>query len=145
MIDYLFALYPLYLSLEAVKKPLKKSMIPIVVFWITWVFMSILTSFIYFLAWWFPLIQLFDVFKIVLYIALYQPAISEQFRVIFLLQLWKNYKKVAINFLVLVRNITTKKFPTTDQYFLLIASYINKKEEIMNDVVENAVGDDKSL
>lgn len=124
MIDYILALYPLYQSLELIKKPLNGPMKNVLVFWIVWINMTMVTSLIHKVLWWFPVIQLFDLLKYLIFISLYQPNISEQFRVIFLVQLWKHSKKYIRQFYFFTRDYSLNKYPNTQHYFLFLDKYL---------------------
>lgn len=71
-IDLLVALYPLYLSIESLKKPKLETLKHCVTFWVLWFELIFATNIFYTLFWWLPFTSVLDFTKLLLLLLAYK-------------------------------------------------------------------------
>ena len=132
-IDIILALYPLYLSIEAIKLPNQHQNVEhlrhCLIFWVLWFNVSFSSIIIYTFFWWVPFTSILDILKIIILILAYKSIFANTIQKIILQPLWNNFRDY---------------FPTIFKNSLIVIStkfpIINKFRIYINDFVRNFIG-----
>lgn len=113
-------IYPIYATLQSLRKPLKKELTHWLIFWFTWITLNIADVM---LAW----IPLSGFFATILIFGLYSERVSLWFRKIFVVPVYRDLRQFAFNYFESCTNSPSNPGETNNGYIPQMVAYLCDK------------------
>lgn len=132
-IDIILAIYPLYLSVLAIKNsniseiqgPHINKLKHCVIFWVLWFELSFVSTIINLFFWWVPFTSVFETLKLILILMAYKPGFANALKIFFVEFVWeKSRENIPTQFLEKFKMLC-QRYPNLDKYYKMTVIFMN--------------------